>query len=154
MAQSQEQPPHHVTEEKDQEEVSSMKKLISGSARSTSSDSSSDLGDRSTESLTELNASLKLAQSRKSTLSTNYARLLRLVLDDELEIVDREIAQIRNGTYEPLRKEYREALEACEAKYARAKYRRVATEHEIDTRFGAMIEAEWSQFHVSFLFTI
>jgi len=101
------------------------------------------------ESLTDLNASLELSQSRISTLSTNYSRLMRLVLDEELEIIDREIAQVKSGSYERLRMKYKEALKECEAKQERARHRLVAAEHEIDIRFGAMIETEWSQFHVA-----
>lgn len=73
---------------------------------------------------------------------------MRLVLDEELEILDREIAQVRSGNYETLRAKYREALAECEAKQERARLRLVAVEHEIDNRFGAMVETQWSQFHV------
>jgi hypothetical protein len=100
------------------------------------------------ESLSELNSSLKAAQSRISRISSNYSRLMRLVLDEELEILGREIAQVKNGSYEPLKMKYREALTQCEANQERARKRLVTVEHEIDTRFAAMVDAEWSQFNV------
>ena len=73
---------------------------------------------------------------------------MRLVLDEEMECLDREIAQVRNGSYEPLKIKYKEALEECDVKQQIAKARLIATENEIDIRFGAMVESEWAQFNV------
>jgi hypothetical protein len=115
---------------------------------SSSDSSSSDHEDMPIESLSQLTSSLKLAQSRASSLSTNYARLMRLVRDDELEMLNKQIAQVRNGSYEPLREKYKEALEECERKKQIAEARLVAAETEIDVRFAAMVECEWSQFNV------
>ena len=119
-----------------------------GSSSVTSDSSSSDHEDMQIESLSQLTSSLKLAQSRASSLSMNYARLMRLVRDDELETLDKQIAQVRNGSYEPLREKYKEALEECERKKQIAKARLFAAETEIDVRFAAMVESEWSRFNV------
>src|ERR1700676_5344877 len=101
-----------------------------------------------TESLATLTTSLKSAHSRAAELSTNFARLMRLVLDDELETVDREIAQVKNGSYEALKGKYKEALGECEEIQRRAKAKLIAAENEIDVRFGAQVEMEWSTFNV------
>src|SRR5947207_7708252 len=119
-----------------------------GSSSITSDSSSSDHEDMPMESLSQLTSSLKLAQSRASSLSANYARLMRLVLDDELETLGKQIAQVRNGSYEPLKVKYKEALEECERKKQFAKARLIASETEIDIRFAAMAESEWSQYNV------
>jgi hypothetical protein len=102
----------------------------------------------SQETLPQLTSSLKLAQSRASSLSTNFSRLMRLVLDEELEAIDREIAQVKNGSYELLKDKYREASEECETKKQIAKARLIAAEHEIDIRFGANVDTEWQHFRV------
>jgi hypothetical protein len=102
------------------------------------------------ESLSQLTSSLKLAQSRATSLSANFARLMRLVLDEELESLDQEIARVKNGTYEPLKMKFTEALEECGAKKQVAKARLIAAEHEIDIRFAAMVESEWTQFNVPY----
>lgn len=102
----------------------------------------------STESLVHLTASLKSAQSRAATLSTNFARLMRLFVDDELENLDRHIAQVKNGSNDTLKANYKEALAECESKQRIAKSRLIAAENEIDIRFGAMIETEWSHYNV------
>jgi hypothetical protein len=116
---------------------------------SSSSGSSSDHEDMlSQETLPQLTSSLKLAQSRASSLSTNFSRLMRLVLDEELEAIDREISQVKNGSYQPLKDKYREASQECETKKQIAKARLIAAEHEIDIRFGANVETEWQQFRV------
>jgi hypothetical protein len=73
---------------------------------------------------------------------------MRLVLDDELETVYRELSQIRSGSNDVLKTKYREALMECETKQRIAKSKLIAAENEIDIRFGAMIETEWSQFNV------
>ena len=73
---------------------------------------------------------------------------MRLVLDEELEAIDREIAQVKNGGYELLKDKYREASEECETKKQIAKARSIAAEHEIDIRFGANVDTEWQQFRV------
>lgn len=119
-----------------------------GSSSITSDSSSSDHEDMPDESLSQLTTSLKLAQSRASSLSTNFARLMRLLRDDEVETLDKQIAQVRKGSYEPLRVKYKEALEECERKKQIARAKLVAAETEIDVRFGAMVESEWSQFNV------
>jgi hypothetical protein len=121
---------------------------VIGSAHTSSSDSSSDHDEMPMESLPQLSSSLKLAQSRASTLSTNFSRLMRLVLDDELESLDREIAQVKNGSHQPLRLIYKRAEAERDAKKQRANARLVAAEHEIDIRFGAQTDAEWQQFKV------
>jgi hypothetical protein len=100
------------------------------------------------ESLPQLTVSLKLAQSRASSLSTNFQRLLRLVLDEELDALDREIAQVKNGSHETIKAKQREALAECDEKEKIAKTRLIATENEIDVRFAAMVDAEWSRFKV------
>jgi hypothetical protein len=100
------------------------------------------------ESLSELNESLRLAQTRATTLSTNFARLMRLVVDDELDVLDRQIAQVRNGSHDTLKTKYKEALAECERKRSIARFRLVAAETEIDIRYQAMAEAEWQQFNV------
>lgn len=124
-------------------------KLITlGSVHTSSSDSSSDQEEISMESISLLNDSLRVAQTRAASLSTNFARLMRLVVDDELDVLDRQIAQIRNGSHETLRTKYKEALAECERKRSIARSRLVAAETEIDIRFQAMAEAEWSQFNV------
>jgi hypothetical protein len=108
-----------------------------------------------TESLSSLTISLKAAQSRAATLSTNFARLMRLFLADELESVDREIAQVKNGSNDELKSKYKEALVECESKQRIAKARLIAAENEIDIRFGAMVETDWSTFNVPpFLFGV
>ena len=76
---------------------------------------------------------------------------MRLVRDDELETLDKQIAQVRNGSYEPLRAKYKEALAECERKKQIAKARLIAAETEIDVRFAAMVGSEWSQFNVLFI---
>ena len=119
-----------------------------GSAHTSSSESSSDHDDMPTESLSQLSSSLKLAQSRASTLSTNFSRLMRLVLDDEFDTLDREIAQVRNGSHPGLKVIWKGAEAERDAKRRRANARLVAAEHEIDIRFGAQIDAEWQQFKV------
>ena len=119
-----------------------------GSSSITSDSSSSDHEDMPMESLSQLTSSLKLAQSRASSLTANYARLMRLVLDDELETLDKQIAQVRNGSYEPLKVKYKKAFNECERKKQIAKARLIASETEIDIRFAAMVESEWSQFNV------
>ena len=119
-----------------------------GSAHTSSSESSSDHEDMPMESLSQLSSSLKLAQSRASTLSTNFSRLMRLVLDDELESLDREIAQVRNGNHQALKLTWKGAEVERDAKKRRANARLVAAEHEIDIRFGAQVDAEWQQFKV------
>jgi hypothetical protein len=122
---------------------------------STSSASSSDHDEMPTESLSSLTISLKAAQSRAATLSTNFARLMRLFLADELESVDREIAQVKNGSNDELKSKYKEALVECESKQRIAKARLIAAENEIDIRFGAMVETNWSTFNVPpFLFSV
>lgn len=102
------------------------------------------------ESISQLTSSLKLAQSRAASLSTNFARLMRLVLDEELESLDQEIAQVKNGTYEPLEMKFTEAFEECGAKKQIAKARLIYAENEIDIRFAAMVESEWTQFNVQY----
>src|SRR5947207_13516163 len=87
-----------------------------GSTHSSTSDTSSDHEDMPTESLSQLTSSLKAAQARVSSLSTNVSRLGRLVLDDDLERLDQEIAQVREETYAPLKRKYTEALEEYERK--------------------------------------
>lgn len=126
-------------------------KLITlGSVHTSSSDSSSDQEEISMESLSELSESLRLAQTRATTLSTNFARLMRLVVDDELDVLDRQIAQVRNGSHDTLKTKYKEALAECERKRRIAQFRLVAAETEIDIRYQAMAEAEWQQFNVYF----
>ena len=73
---------------------------------------------------------------------------MRLVLDEELEAIDREIAQVKNGSYALLKDKYREASQECETKKQIAKARLIAAEHEIDIRFGANVDTEWQQFRV------
>jgi len=102
------------------------------------------------ESLPELEESLKEAQSRAKTLSSNFAQLMRLVQQEELEAVDRELAQIRNGNHEALKEKYKEALHQSEQKKSIARSRLIHAEHEIDTRFQAMTEIQWGQFRVRF----
>jgi hypothetical protein len=121
---------------------------VIGSAHTSSSASSSDHEDMPMESLSQLSLSLKLSQSRASVLSANYSRLMRILLQDELDNLDREIAQVRNGTYQPLKVSWK-ALEANrDAKKRIANARLVAAEHEIDIRFSAQIDAQWQQFKV------
>lgn len=119
-----------------------------GSSSVTSDSSSSDHEDMPLESISQLTSYLKLAQSRAASLSTNFARLMRLLRDDELEALDKQIAQVRNGSYSPLKVKYQEALDECERKKRIAKARLIASKTEIDVRFGAMVESEWSQFNV------
>jgi hypothetical protein len=129
--------------------LSPIRLMTLGSAHtSSSSDSSSDHEEMPLESLSQLTTSLKLAQSHTTTLSTNFARLMRLLVDDELEAMDRQIAQVRNGSYDTLRTKYKEALAECENKRRIARSRLVAAETEIDIRFQAMVDTEWSQFKV------
>lgn len=73
---------------------------------------------------------------------------MSLLRDDEVETLDKQIAQVRNGSYEPLRVKYKEALEERERKKQIAQAKLIAAEKEIDIRFSAMVESEWSQFNV------
>ena len=73
---------------------------------------------------------------------------MRLVLDDELEDIERQIARIKNGSYDLLKDKYRDALRDSETKKQIAKARLIAAEHEIDIRFGALVDTEWQQFRV------
>lgn len=100
------------------------------------------------ESLSQLNASLKDSQSRASSLSTNFTQLMRLVLEMELEAVDKEIAQVKNGSNKALKIKYQEADDEYEKKQKFAEAKRTAVENEIDVRFGAMVGLEWSKFKV------
>ena len=125
-----------------------------GSARTSSSTSSSDHEDLPVESLSQLSSSLKLAQSRASALSANYSRLIRILLHDELDNLDREIAQVRNGTHKPLKLTWKTLEANRDAKKRIANAKLVAAEHEIDIRFGAQIDAEWQQFKVQPIPTI
>jgi hypothetical protein len=127
---------------------------VVGSARTSSSTSSSDHEDLPVESLSQLSSSLKLAQSRASALSTNYSRLIRILLHDELDNLDREIAQVRNGTHKPLKLTWKTLEANRDAKKRIANAKLVAAEHEIDIRFGAQIDAEWQQFKVQPIPTI
>jgi len=102
------------------------------------------------EFLPELEESLKEAQSRAKTLSTNFAQLMRLVQQEELEAVDREITQVRSGTHEALKEKYKEALRESERKKSIARSRLIYAEHEIDSRFQGMVDIQWSQFKVRF----
>ena len=74
---------------------------------------------------------------------------MRLVLDDEIDSLEREIAQVRNETYEPLNMKYKEAFEECGVRKQIAKTRLIAAENEIDIRFAAMVQSEWTQFDVT-----
>jgi hypothetical protein len=74
---------------------------------------------------------------------------MRLVLDDEIDSLEREIAQVRNETYEPLKMKYKEALEECGVRKQIAKTRLITAETEIDIRFAAMVQSEWTQFNVT-----
>lgn len=101
-----------------------------------------------TESLEQLTTSLKSAQSRAKSLSANFARLMHLVLDEEIEAVDRDIALVKAGKYEPLNAKDGEAEKERDVKKRIANARLVKAEHEIDIRFGAMVDAEWKKFTV------
>ena len=100
------------------------------------------------ESFPQLTSSLKQAQSRALSLSTNFARLMRLVLEEEMDIVDKEIAQIKHGSNQALKHNYKEAMAEYDEKMKIATARRIAVKDEIDIRFAAMVSAEWSQFKV------
>jgi len=73
---------------------------------------------------------------------------MRLVLDEEIEAVERDIALVKRGRHEALRVTEEDAEREQEAKKRITKARRVAVEHEIDIRFGAMVDAEWQKFRV------
>jgi hypothetical protein len=123
--------------------------LIIVPTNSSSSDSSSSDHDQSPdETLFQLNNSLKAAQSRASSLCTNYTQLMRLVLKEEVEAVERDINQIKKGHHKVLEDRYGDASLEWEMKKKRAQTRLIAAENEIDIRFGAMIDAEWSKYKV------
>ena len=100
------------------------------------------------ESLPQLTSLLKEAQARASSLSTNFTRLMRLFLDEELDVVDREIAQVKNGSDQSLKNKHRELLADFEEKKRIAQARRARSKHEITLRFAATIDAQWSRFRV------
>jgi len=100
------------------------------------------------ETLDQLTTSLKSAQIRAKSLSANFGRLMRLVLDEEIEAVERDIALVKTGRHYALRVNEEDAEAEREAKKRITKARRVAAEHEIDIRFGAMVDAEWQRFKV------
>ena len=121
---------------------------LSGSTNSLFSESSSDHEEETAETLSQLTASLKVAQSRASSLSTNFARLMRLVVEEELDSVNREISQIKKGHYKSLGNQFNEAETTWETKKRIARARLIAAENEIDIRSDAMVGAEWSKFKV------
>jgi hypothetical protein len=109
---------------------------------------SSEEGSPPVESLSQLTDTLKESQARAASLSTNYSRLMRLIVDEELSSLDREIARARAGNHGSLQEKHRQLSEECNAKKEIAKNRLFAAEHEIDRRFEAMIIAEWNRFNV------
>jgi predicted ATPase with chaperone activity len=101
------------------------------------------------ESLEELTTSLKSAQYRAKSLSANFARLMRLVLDEEIEGVERDIADVKAGRYNALKVTEADATKEWEVRKRIAKARLTAAEREIDIRFAASVDAEWQKYKVS-----
>lgn len=73
---------------------------------------------------------------------------MRLFLDEELDIVDKEIAQVKNGSDQGLKNKYRDLLADFEEKKRVAQARRTKSKHEINLRFAVTIDAQWSRFRV------
>jgi len=116
---------------------------------SPSSPSSSDREDAlPLESLEMLTNTLKSAQSRAKSLSANFARLMRLVLDEEIEACDKDIVACKAGLLQALKEKEVELQTERETRKAIARSRLVRSEHEIDGRFEAMVDAEWQRFRV------
>jgi hypothetical protein len=73
---------------------------------------------------------------------------MRLVLDEELEACDKDIAACKAGTLSALKEKEGELEVEKETKKRIARARLIRAEHEIDGRFEAMIDAEWQHFRV------
>jgi hypothetical protein len=125
-----------------------MTNFLLGSTNSSSSDTSDHEDNMPLESISQLNTSLKLAQARAASLSTNFARLMRLVLDEELDAIDREITQVKKGNSKALESIFKEAESEWEAKKRIGRSRLIRASDEIDIRFGATVSAEWTKFRV------
>jgi hypothetical protein len=74
---------------------------------------------------------------------------MRLVLDEELEACEKDIAACKAGTLSALKDKEGELQVERETKKAIARARLIRSEHEIDRRFEAMIDAEWQRYRVS-----